>query len=74
MKGEADAALLLLSIAEQRIIVTKDSDFDGVAPPARVMRLCVGNTPTSVLLAWLTPRLQPALEQLGSGAGVVLVR
>lgn len=76
LRGASDSAIATTALAEQRVILTRDADFDAAAlgdHRLRVMRLTHGNAPTAALLAWLEPRLDPALQQLGRGEHLVIV-
>jgi predicted nuclease of predicted toxin-antitoxin system len=68
--GAADDALLKFALDDERVVVTKDADFE--SPKAgRVLRFRIGNCDTEALLAWLAPQLDTALRQLNAGSTYV---
>lgn len=62
-EDRSDDALAQIAVAEQRIIVTKDGDFDPPRTSERVLRLRVGNCSNAILFEWLTTRLDDALAR-----------
>jgi predicted nuclease of predicted toxin-antitoxin system len=73
LKSGSDSDIVEAAKPEDRIVVTKDSDFDRRASDVRVMRLAIGNAKTPVLLAWIEVRLTAAIARLGAGERFVLV-
>ncbi len=69
--GQADVDLQRIAMLEDRILITKDSDFDDAPPPLKVLRLDIGNASTVVLLAWFGANLERALEEFDAGGRVV---
>lgn len=67
LTGQPDNALIAAAKPEDRVIVTKDGDFDNRSHEVRVMRLTIGNTPTHSLLAWLGTKLAGAICAARSG-------
>lgn len=60
----SDGALALYAVAEARIIVTKDTDFDPPRGNERVVRLRIGNGSNVELFDWLEARLDAAIARL----------
>lgn len=73
LTGQPDNALIAAAKPEDRVIVTKDGDFDHRSHEVRVMRLTIGNTPTHTLLAWLGTKLAGAVARLEAGERYVRV-
>lgn len=68
--GQNDAAITERAAAEQRIILTKDSDFQDAA--VTVVQLAVGNISTDALIAWFAPRAASIEAQLQTGQTKIL--
>lgn len=73
LTGQPDTALIAAAKLEDRVIVTKDGDFDDRSHEVRVMRVTIGNTPTHILLAWLGTRFAGAIARLEAGDRYVRV-
>lgn len=71
LAGQSDKQLEAFASAAQRIIVTKDSDFDAAA--VRVLKLSIGNTSTPDLLAWLEGSWPDVLTRFGNGETFVQI-
>ena len=65
--GGSDETLASFSAREDRVIVTKDADFETPRAGERVLHLRIGNCSTADLLAWLEPRIEAAIEHLAAG-------
>jgi predicted nuclease of predicted toxin-antitoxin system len=75
LRGASDAAIAAYAIQSDRIIVTRDSDFDLPAsrlPALRVLRLTVGNCKNAALVAWISPLLDHAISALETEPFVVI--
>lgn len=73
----SDTAIIQISISENRIVVTKDSDFfdyyllKGVPPSVLLIRL--GNVSSKVLLQKLSEQFSLILENFSSGSGLIIL-
>lgn len=74
--GATDQAILNAALAEGRIIVTRDNDFDALSQPPsapKVMKLGIGNCRNAELRAWFGPRFNKAVEALRTEPFVFVV-
>ena len=65
--GRSDETLASFAAREDRVIVTKDADFETPRAGERVLHLRIGNCSTADLLAWLEARIEGAIERLAGG-------
>jgi predicted nuclease of predicted toxin-antitoxin system len=67
LANKPDHAISSWAIAETRVLITQDADFDQPQAPLRVLKLGLGNASVAVLLAWLGPKLADAIARLDHG-------
>ena len=71
LTGQADKQLEALARSEDRVIITKDSDFEAPQAGLRVLKLSIGNSSTQALLERLERSLLNAVARFGSGDSLV---
>lgn len=69
--GTTDRRIREAASKDQRVIVTKDSDFDAPGEGTRVLKLSIGNSSTPALLAWLDQSLFIAVARFNNGESFV---
>lgn len=69
--GRPDHEIVALAVLQNRIIVTRDTDYDPIIR-ARVLRLGVSNASTAKLLTWFEPQLEDACARLTAERLVIL--
>ncbi|TAE30459.1 MAG: hypothetical protein EAZ91_10445 [Cytophagales bacterium] len=73
----ADAQISLIALQEDRIVITKDSDFPDAfflkGPPPRVIHIRLGNIRNRDLLDFLEPRWPLLCDLLVADSGMVVI-
>lgn len=67
--ASADRSICEFAVAENRVIVSRDSDFVRFTEttPVRVVLVGIGNAPTNAVIAWFAERLDFCSAALGRG-------
>ncbi|GAB3972822.1 hypothetical protein GCM10028806_25510 [Spirosoma terrae] len=72
----ADNAIRTIAIAEERIVITKDSDFPDLfyklGPPPRLLYLTLGNIRNNDLVDWLDQQLPSIISLFNDSASMVV--
>lgn len=71
--GATDARIRQFATDEDRIVVTRDSDYDAPAPPLKVFKINIGNCSNAALFERLEGQLSSALLKLDQGDRIVSI-